>query len=134
MYSEDAQSMPPVGVPPSAPKPDYSNDSAAPANGGDSYGGSRDAESGDRCAHSAALCVSLAHPSTRSRARAPHRPRHAPANPQESEVLGVFGISIRTKEIDLEDEFSRCGRVEKVVIVYDQRVRSPSLTLTSPEA
>jgi transformer-2 protein len=34
----------------------------------------------------------------------------------------VFGLSIRTQERDLDDEFSRFGRVEKVTIVYDQRV------------
>lgn len=44
--------------------------------------------------------------------------------PTPSEVLGVFGLSIRTRERDLEDEFSRSGTVEKVVIVYDQRVRT----------
>lgn len=60
----------------------------------------------------------------------PSRPPNAPrvdANP----VLGVFGLSIRTRERDLEDEFSRFGDVEKVVIVYDQRVSvdrfSPSM-------
>lgn len=37
-------------------------------------------------------------------------------------MLGVFGLSIRTVERDLDDEFSRFGRVEKVTIVYDQRV------------
>ena len=42
--------------------------------------------------------------------------------PNPSNVLGVFGLSIRTTERDLDDEFSRFGRVEKVVIVYDQRV------------
>lgn len=42
--------------------------------------------------------------------------------PNPSNVLGVFGLSIRTRETDLEDEFSRHGRVEKVTIVYDQRV------------
>lgn len=42
--------------------------------------------------------------------------------PNPSNVLGVFGLSIRTTERDLDDEFSRYGRVEKVVIVYDQRV------------
>jgi RNA recognition motif-containing protein len=42
--------------------------------------------------------------------------------PNPSNVLGVFGLSIRTQERDLEDEFSRFGRVEKVTIVYDQRV------------
>ncbi|KAI1793024.1 hypothetical protein LXA43DRAFT_886426, partial [Ganoderma leucocontextum] len=41
--------------------------------------------------------------------------------PNPSNVLGVFGLSIRTTERDLDDEFSRFGRVEKVVIVYDQR-------------
>ncbi|KAF9076607.1 hypothetical protein BDP27DRAFT_1210736, partial [Rhodocollybia butyracea] len=41
-----------------------------------------------------------------------------------SSVLGVFGLSIRTQERDLDEEFSRFGRVEKVTIVYDQRVRS----------
>jgi hypothetical protein len=39
-------------------------------------------------------------------------------------VIGVFGLSIRTQERDLDDEFSRFGRVEKVTIVYDQRVSS----------
>jgi len=32
-----------------------------------------------------------------------------------------FGLSIHTTERDLDDEFSRFGRVEKVTIVYDQR-------------
>lgn len=51
------------------------------------------------------------------------RPAHAPTNPTPNNVLGVFGLSIRTTERDLDDEFGRHGRVEKVVIVYDQRVR-----------
>ncbi|KZW03809.1 RNA-binding domain-containing protein [Exidia glandulosa HHB12029] len=42
-------------------------------------------------------------------------------NPNPSKVLGVFGLSIRTTERDLEDEFGRFGHVEKVTIVYDQR-------------
>ena len=42
--------------------------------------------------------------------------------PNPSNVLGVFGLSIRTQERDLDEEFSRFGRVEKVTIVYDQRV------------
>jgi len=46
-----------------------------------------------------------------------------PQAPTPSSVLGVFGLSIRTQERDLEDEFNRFGRVEKVTIVYDQRVR-----------
>ncbi|PFH50320.1 hypothetical protein AMATHDRAFT_145358 [Amanita thiersii Skay4041] len=44
--------------------------------------------------------------------------------PNPSSVLGVFGLSIRTQERDLDEEFSRFGRVEKVTIVYDQRVSS----------
>jgi len=53
---------------------------------------------------------------------APRRPTHAPIQaPNPSNVLGVFGLSIRTQERDLDDEFSRFGRVEKVTIVYDQR-------------
>lgn len=36
-------------------------------------------------------------------------------------ILGVFGLSVRTSERDLQDEFSRHGEVEKIVIVYDQR-------------
>lgn len=52
----------------------------------------------------------------------PKRPSHAPIQaPNPSNVLGVFGLSIRTVERDLDEEFSRFGRVEKVVIVYDQR-------------
>lgn len=51
-------------------------------------------------------------------------------------MLGVFGLSIRTAERDLDEEFSRFGHVEKVTIVYDQRVhfnpipsdRTPYLT------
>ena len=46
-----------------------------------------------------------------------------------SNVLGCFGLSIRTRDIDLEDEFARYGAVEKAVIVYDQRVRSLKLHL-----
>ncbi|KAM0752664.1 RNA-binding domain-containing protein [Meredithblackwellia eburnea MCA 4105] len=52
---------------------------------------------------------------------APRRPSHAPPNPEPTNVLGVFGLSIRTRERDIEDEFSRHGEVDKVVIVYDQR-------------
>lgn len=43
--------------------------------------------------------------------------------PNPSNVLGVFGLSIRTTERDLDEEFTRFGHVEKVTIVYDQRVR-----------
>ncbi|KZT12632.1 RNA-binding domain-containing protein [Laetiporus sulphureus 93-53] len=60
--------------------------------------------------------------STYRRSPPPRRPPHAPIQaPNPSNVLGVFGLSIRTTERDLDDEFSRFGRVDKVVIVYDQR-------------
>ncbi|KAG6849950.1 hypothetical protein H0H93_003322 [Arthromyces matolae] len=58
----------------------------------------------------------------RRRSPAPRRAPHAPIQaPNPSNVLGVFGLSIRTQERDLDEEFSRFGRVEKVTIVYDQR-------------
>jgi len=65
---------------------------------------------------------------SRSRTRSPSfrhsPPRHKRSGqiaPNPSSVLGVFGLSIRSTERDLDDEFSRYGRVEKVTIVYDQR-------------
>lgn len=54
--------------------------------------------------------------------------------PNPSNVLGVFGLSIRTVERDLDEEFSRFGHVEKVVIVYDQRVCRLSLKLVYADA
>lgn len=57
----------------------------------------------------------------RRRSPVPRKPNHAPTNPTPSNVLGVFGLSIRTAERDLEDEFNRFGTVSKVTIVYDQR-------------
>lgn len=60
-------------------------------------------------------------PANRASPAPVRRPPHAPAAPTPSNVLGVFGLSIRTVERDLDDEFSRFGRVEKVTIVYDQR-------------
>lgn len=50
------------------------------------------------------------------------RPRHAPADPEPTNVVGVFGLSVRTVEQDLEEEFGRIAAVDKVVIVYDARV------------
>jgi len=83
----------------------------------------------------------------RSRSRSPTRSpsfRHSPPRhkrsgqiaPNPSSVLGVFGLSIRSTERDLDDEFSRYGRVEKVIIVYDQlvgwlRVRLPIVSHVS---
>lgn len=46
---------------------------------------------------------------------------------EENSCVGIFGLSIRTREADLEDEFGKCGRVDNVVIVYDQRVRVVTL-------
>jgi len=65
---------------------------------------------------------------SRSRTRSPSY-RHSPPRhkrsgqiaPNPSNVLGVFGLSIRSTERDLDDEFARYGSVEKVTIVYDQR-------------
>ncbi|GJJ07237.1 hypothetical protein Clacol_001437 [Clathrus columnatus] len=58
---------------------------------------------------------------SRRRSPPPRRPHHAPIAPNPSNVLGVFGLSIRTQERDLEEQFNRFGRTEKVTIVYDQR-------------
>ena len=58
----------------------------------------------------------------------PNKPAR-PQNPNPTHVLGVFGLSIRTQERDLEEEFGRFGRVEKVTIVYDQRVCFDSLRM-----
>jgi transformer-2 protein len=66
--------------------------------------------------------MSQPHLQTRPNDYPPPRPRqnHAPVAPNN--VLGVFGLSVRTNERDLEDEFGRYGEVEKAVIVYDQKV------------
>jgi len=47
-------------------------------------------------------------------------PRNQPPA-EKNNVIGVFGLSLQTQERDLEEEFGRSGRVEKVTIVYDQR-------------
>ncbi|KAG8889632.1 hypothetical protein FRB98_003435 [Tulasnella sp. 332] len=51
----------------------------------------------------------------------PRRPPHAPQAPTPTQVLGVFGLSIRTVERQLDEEFGRYGTVDKVTIVYDAR-------------
>ncbi|GAA5899470.1 hypothetical protein JCM8208_000566, partial [Rhodotorula glutinis] len=56
----------------------------------------------------------------RDRAPPPAKPGNAPAA-EPSNVLGVFGLSIRTQERDLYNEFSRSGQCDKAVIVVDQR-------------
>lgn len=60
--------------------------------------------------------------SASQRKRSPPRPSHAPDNPEPTLIVGVFGLSVRTVERDLEEEFGRVAPVEKVVIVYDARV------------
>lgn len=42
--------------------------------------------------------------------------------PEISNILGVFGLSLRTRDIDVEDVFREFGQIEKVTIVYDHRV------------
>jgi hypothetical protein len=49
-------------------------------------------------------------------------PRGPTTRPEPSNCLGVFGLSLRTREADLDDEFKRYGTVESVTIVYDQKV------------
>lgn len=88
-------------------------------------------------------------PPYRRKSPAPKRPSHAPIvrcvlssynfrphsakqAPNPSAVLGVFGLSIRTQERDLDEEFSRFGRVEKVTIVYDQRVCPHTVLMSRP--
>ncbi|KAJ3083299.1 hypothetical protein HK102_001143 [Quaeritorhiza haematococci] len=43
--------------------------------------------------------------------------------PEPSKVLGVFGLSLRTREYQLEDIFGKYGAIEKVTIIYDQHSR-----------
>ena len=42
---------------------------------------------------------------------------------EPSLVLGVFGLSERTDEKKLDQVFSQYGKLEKVTVVYDRRVR-----------
>ncbi|KAF7722855.1 transformer 2 beta [Apophysomyces ossiformis] len=41
--------------------------------------------------------------------------------PEVSSILGVFGLSSRTADKDLEDIFRKYGRLQKVTIIYDHR-------------
>ncbi|RCH93992.1 transformer 2 beta [Rhizopus azygosporus] len=71
--------------------------------------------------------------SPRRHSRSPRYRRRSPARrenkefhgtreaPEMSNILGVFGLSLRTREEDLEDEFRKFGAIEKVTIVYDHR-------------
>ncbi|CAG8592393.1 10442_t:CDS:2 [Funneliformis mosseae] len=78
--------------------------------------------------------------SSRSRSRSKDRRRRSPIRshgsrdrsrgrrrasrrdePEPSHVLGVFNLSLRTTEKDLQNIFERYGRVNNVTIVYDHR-------------
>ncbi|KAG1473617.1 hypothetical protein G6F56_000853 [Rhizopus delemar] len=73
--------------------------------------------------------------SPRRRSRSPRYRRRSPPprrdndkefhgtrdEPEMSNILGVFGLSLRTREADLEDVFREFGTIEKVTIVYDHR-------------
>ncbi|OZJ03256.1 hypothetical protein BZG36_03515 [Bifiguratus adelaidae] len=56
-----------------------------------------------------------------SRSPPPHKRSGVRENPEPSRVLGVFGLSLRTTERDLEDMFGKFGDLERVVVVYDHR-------------
>ncbi|KAJ3101527.1 Transformer-2 protein alpha [Phlyctochytrium planicorne] len=60
------------------------------------------------------------------RYREPLRPRRGPPppdapSPPPSKVLGVFGLSIHTRERDLEELFGRYGRISNVSIIQDRQ-------------
>jgi len=48
-----------------------------------------------------------------------HPPSRVPIDP--TSILGVFGISPRTQERDLEDVFREFGKIQRVMVVYDRR-------------
>eukprot|EP00824_Muranothrix_gubernata_P016353 TRINITY_DN33920_c0_g1_i1.p1 TRINITY_DN33920_c0_g1~~TRINITY_DN33920_c0_g1_i1.p1 ORF type:complete len:264 (-),score=11.89 TRINITY_DN33920_c0_g1_i1:48-797(-) len=60
---------------------------------------------------------------SRSRSRSPRgRPVHDDRfNPTPSLVMGVFGLSIYSREEDVQRLFERVGPVEKVDIIYDRQ-------------
>jgi len=64
---------------------------------------------------------------SRSRSASPARSSSAAKHNQEengkpSNCIGVFGLSSRTTEGDLREEFSKYGRVQKVDLIYDKKV------------
>lgn len=110
---------------PTAPSVDpYSDAYNAPAPTATSESRDRDAappRGRSRSRSPGARSTGYRSPTQKRRSPPPKKPTHAPIAPNPSQVLGVFGLSIRTQERDLDEEFSRFGRVEKVTIVYDQR-------------
>ena len=43
-------------------------------------------------------------------------------NPEASNCLGIFGLSLYTTERDLRQYFEKYGSVESIQIVYDRQV------------
>ena len=59
---------------------------------------------------------------SRSRSRSHPRPTKVYGdreNPEPSKCLGVFGLNFTTTERDLDREFGRYGKIEKVSVVLD---------------
>ncbi|XP_058446021.1 transformer-2 protein homolog beta-like [Malaya genurostris] len=50
--------------------------------------------------------------------------RTRPVDPPPSTCLGVFGLSIYTRESDLKAIFDKFGTIEKVQIVYDAKTKT----------
>ncbi|KAG9018191.1 hypothetical protein FRB90_011889, partial [Tulasnella sp. 427] len=123
MYSGDADKGPAMD-PYSDTQASHPN-GGAPANGNSDgpamNGGRGRSRSRSRSRSPRRYSPGASYNNNRRRSPPPRRPAHAPMAPNPSSVLGVFGLSIRTVEKQLEDEFSRYGHVDKVTIVYDAR-------------
>ncbi|KAG8949323.1 hypothetical protein FRC04_008926 [Tulasnella sp. 424] len=125
MYAGEADKGPamdpyadaPGGHPNGGAAPANGNPDAPPMNGGRGRSRSRSRSRSPRRFSPGGASASY----NRRRSPPPRRPAHAPMAPNPSNVLGVFGLSIRTVERQLEEEFSRYGHVDKVTIVYDAR-------------
>lgn len=63
--------------------------------------------------------------SSRRRSRSPQdgrRRHHGDRDePPESKVLGIFNLSLGSREETLQDVFGRYGHIEEVTIVYDRK-------------
>ncbi|KAI7871350.1 hypothetical protein BDF14DRAFT_1766048 [Spinellus fusiger] len=64
------------------------------------------------------MCVSFIGADSRRKEKDLHGTRDAP---EKSNILGVFGLSLRTRERNLEEVFEKYGNLEKVTVVYDHR-------------
>ncbi|XP_068716045.1 transformer-2 protein homolog beta-like isoform X2 [Montipora foliosa] len=65
---------------------------------------------------------------SRSRSRSPYHSRHkrkrhvgSRDNPESSNCLGIFGLSLYTTERDLRQYFEKYGSVDSIQIVYDRQ-------------